>query len=130
MSRTDPAVPSTLAEAAMPTPLWLSRLAIIVAGLLWSSSGLFGKLAIFDDWPIEQRGLLLSFWRATFAALFLWPFVRRPHWRWELLPMGVLLCGDGRQFHELDDLGNERQRYLAAIHRPVLGAVDFALRFP
>lgn len=74
--------------ATKPTPLWLSRLAIIVAGFLWSTSGLFGKLGTFEEWPVEKRGLLLSFWRAGFAALALLPLVRRPRWRWELLPMG------------------------------------------
>lgn len=90
MSRVTPAdLPqATMEVSAKTTPLWLSRLAIIVAGFLWSSSGLFGKLEIFDAWPIEKRGLLLSFWRAGFAALFMLPFVRRPRWRWELLPMG------------------------------------------
>lgn len=73
--------------AGVPT-MWQARLAIIVAGFLWSTSGLFGKLGTFEDWPLDKRGLLLSFWRAGFAALFLMPFVRRPRWRWELLPMG------------------------------------------
>jgi len=90
MSRT-----STTAASAKPThnvpgtpTLWQARLAIIAAGFLWSTSGLFGKLGTFEDWPLEKRGLLLSFWRAGFAALCLVPFVRRPCWRWELLPMG------------------------------------------
>lgn len=90
MSRTTSteSVPEQAVVDKRSTPLWLSRLAIIVAGFLWSSSGLFGKLELFDAWPIEKRGLMLSFWRASFAALFLLPFVRRPRWRWELLPMG------------------------------------------
>lgn len=90
MSRTDPIeqVQTIAVPATATPPIWRSRMAIIVAGFLWSTSGLFGKLDVFDHWPIEKRGLLLSFWRAGFAALFLLPFVRRPRWRWELLPMG------------------------------------------
>ncbi len=80
---------SSSVTVSATTPVWQSRLAIIVAGFLWSTSGLFGKLGTFEDWPLEKRGLLLSFWRAGFAALFLLPFVRRPRWRWELLPMGL-----------------------------------------
>jgi DME family drug/metabolite transporter len=90
MSRIDSPeqVPTIAASVNASTPLWKSRLAIIVAGLLWSMSGLFGKLGVFNEWPEEKRGLLLSFWRAGFAALILLPFVRRPRWRWEMLPMG------------------------------------------
>ncbi len=31
--------------------------------------------------------MLLAFWRACFAAAILVPFVRRPRWRWGLLPL-------------------------------------------
>lgn len=63
------------------------RLLLIAAALLWSTSGLFAKAGAFDDWPLEQRGLLLAFWRALFAGLLLVPFVRRPRLDWRMLPM-------------------------------------------
>jgi DME family drug/metabolite transporter len=63
------------------------RLLVLAAVLLWSSSGLFAKARMFDDWPQDDRGLLLAFWRALFAGLVLLPFVRRPRWRRTLLPM-------------------------------------------
>ncbi|MDX1962064.1 MAG: EamA family transporter [Pirellulales bacterium] len=69
--------------------LWSARLAIFAAAILWSSSGLFAKLEVFHDWPADYRGVLLAFWRALFAGLGVLPFVRRPVWRWSILPMGL-----------------------------------------
>lgn len=57
--------------------------------MLWSTSGFFAQAPIFDDWPIQQRGTLLAFWRTLFAAVVLLPLVRRPRWRWELGPMSL-----------------------------------------
>jgi drug/metabolite transporter, DME family len=64
-----------------------ARLAVVAAALLWSMSGLFAKSTIFEDWPREQRGLLLAFWRALFGGLVLLPTVRQPRWRPLLVPM-------------------------------------------
>jgi drug/metabolite transporter (DMT)-like permease len=68
------------------------RLLILVAAVMWSTSGFFAKAPLFVDWPLESgdlpvRGPLLAFWRAVFAALVLIPFVRRPRWTWKLVPM-------------------------------------------
>jgi len=69
---------------------WVGRLAVLGAAVLWSTSGLFAKSPIFLDWPIETRGAILAFWRATFASLILLPAVRRPRWRGLLVPL--VLC--------------------------------------
>ena len=63
------------------------RLWVITAAVLWSSSGLFAKAPTFADWPADQRGILLAFWRALFAGLLLLPFVRRPRWDVRLVPL-------------------------------------------
>jgi drug/metabolite transporter (DMT)-like permease len=65
------------------------RLWIVAAAVLWSSSGLFAKAPIFDDWPLESRGMLLAFWRALFAGVLLIPAVRRPRLRLRLVPLCV-----------------------------------------
>lgn len=69
------------------------RLYVVAAALLWSSNGLFVKEPIFVGWPDEQRGLLLAFWRALFAALVLLPLVRAPKFTWAMLPMVVVFFG-------------------------------------
>lgn len=63
------------------------RLSVLAAAVLWSSSGLFGKAPIFDEWPTETRGVLMGFWRALFAALVLAPTIRGPRWRPLLVPL-------------------------------------------
>ncbi|MBN2021223.1 MAG: EamA family transporter [Pirellulales bacterium] len=67
----------------------VGRLCVVGAALLWSSSGLFAKAPLFADWPEAQRGLLLAFWRAGFAAMVLLPAVRGVRWRAGLVPLGV-----------------------------------------
>ena len=69
------------------------RMWIVLAALMWSSSGLFAKLPIFDDWAMHQRGPLLAFWRALFAGLLLLPWVRRPRWTPGLVPMTASFAG-------------------------------------
>ena len=60
------------------------RILIVVAAAMWSTSGLFAKSTVFDDWPLESagpipvRGTLLAFWRAIFAGAVIVPFIRRP----------------------------------------------------
>ncbi len=66
-----------------------SRWMVVVAALLWSTSGFFAKAPWFDDWPIESRGVMLTFWRAVFAALTVLPFVRRPTFRIAMVPMSL-----------------------------------------
>ena len=68
------------------------RLLILIAAIMWSTSGFFAKSPMFSDWPITAdgmpvRGPLLAFWRALFACLVLLPFVRRPRWTPKLVPM-------------------------------------------
>ncbi len=65
----------------------IGRLWIVAAAVLWSTSGLFAKSPWFDGWPEDSRGLLLAFFRSLFAMLVLLPLVRRPCWRWPMLPM-------------------------------------------
>jgi drug/metabolite transporter (DMT)-like permease len=69
------------------------RLLVVLAAVLWSSSGLFAKAPIFDDWPLESRGLLLAFWRALFAGILLLPAVRRPRWDARLVPLCAAFTG-------------------------------------
>ena len=71
-----------------------ARWLILLAAVLWSTSGLFAKASIFDDWPdtgwLPQRGMLLVFWRAVFATAVLAPFVRRPRWSLKLIPAALI----------------------------------------
>jgi drug/metabolite transporter (DMT)-like permease len=62
-------------------------LLILSAALLWSSSALFAKAPLFDDWPRDSRGMVLAFWRALFAGALIVPAVRQPRLRWRMLPM-------------------------------------------
>ncbi|QDT13279.1 DMT family transporter [Planctomycetes bacterium K23_9] len=66
-----------------------ARWLIVLAALLWSTSGFFAKAPWFDDWPMETRGVALTFWRAVFAALTVLPFVRRPTFRFAMIPMSL-----------------------------------------
>ncbi|MGV3484985.1 MAG: DMT family transporter [Planctomycetaceae bacterium] len=66
---------------------WKGRLQIVLAATLWSTSGFFAKAPWFDAWPAESRGLLIAFWRSLFAALVLLPLIRKPTFRWPMLPM-------------------------------------------
>ena len=68
------------------------RLLILVAAVMWSTSGFFAKSPFFMDWPLQLdgmpvRGPLLAFWRSVFATIVLLPFVRRPRWTPKLIPM-------------------------------------------
>lgn len=54
---------------------------------MWSSSGFFAKAPTFAGWPVEERPLLLAFYRSLFACLTLAALIRRPRFSWRLLPM-------------------------------------------
>jgi drug/metabolite transporter (DMT)-like permease len=73
-----------------------ARLTILIAAVLWSTSGFFAKATIFDNWPsdgwLPTRGLLLVFWRALFATAVLLPMVRRPTFTWKLAPMAIVFA--------------------------------------
>ena len=62
---------------------------IVLAALMWSSSGLFAKSPVFEAWPADERGILLAFWRALFAGLLLVPFVRGARWDVRLVPLSL-----------------------------------------
>ena len=79
----NPAAPSPSSAPLKRAGRWW----IVAAALLWSSGGLFVKAPIFAEWPEAERGPLLAFWRAVFAAAVLVPLVRRPRWRRDLLPL-------------------------------------------
>lgn len=68
---------------------FIGRAWVLAAAILWSTSGMFAKSPWFADWPPADRGPMLAFWRALFAALVLAPFVRRPRWRPVLVPLGA-----------------------------------------
>lgn len=61
---------------------------MLASAVLWSTSGFFAKAPYFYGWT----GATLAFWRAVFACLVLWPFVRRPRWTWKLLPMTAMFA--------------------------------------
>lgn len=67
---------------------WRARLLVLVAAILWSSSGFFAKAPDFAGWP----PLTLAFWRALFACVVLVPLVRRPQWSWKLVPMTLIFA--------------------------------------
>jgi len=80
----------------LPTPLAITlnrgRLLLVLAAVLWSTSGFFAKAPFFDNWPIVAggyavRGPMLAFWRALFASVVLLPMIKRPRWTPRLIPM-------------------------------------------
>jgi drug/metabolite transporter (DMT)-like permease len=75
--------------SAAPARPVTGRLWVVLAAILWSSSGWFAKNPIFAEWPHESRGVLLAFWRAAFAALLLLPLVRDARWSPPLVPLTV-----------------------------------------
>lgn len=74
-----PSEASTTPALSAATARWL----VILAGVLWSSAGFFGKSDLIKD----LQGGPLALWRAVFAGLILLPLVRKPFFSWKLLPM-------------------------------------------
>jgi len=78
-----------------PTHALRGRIMIVVAAVMWSSSGFFAKSTVFDNWPLQdeiglpQRGAMLAFWRAVFAGAVILPFVRRVEWRSGMIGMSA-----------------------------------------
>ncbi len=66
-----------------------ARLLIVAAAFLWSTSGFFAKLALFEEWPAESRGVQLAFWRALFAGVLILPAVQRRSFRSAMIPMTI-----------------------------------------
>lgn len=84
---------SSLREPAFVEHKIRGRLLVIAAATLWSTSGFFAKSPFFEDWPLEIRGPLLAFWRATFATVILLPMVRGVRWSWWMAPMALAFAG-------------------------------------
>ncbi len=74
-------------ETKLGPSAFRGRMWIAAAAVLWSTSGLFAKAPTFASWPLEERGVLLAFWRALFAGVLLIPLVRRPRWDVKLIPL-------------------------------------------
>lgn len=79
-----------------PTPLPTSRLGsrfgvalILFAAVLWSTSALLASAPPLNSLPQASRGGIVAFWRAIFALALLLPMVRRPRFRWAMVPMVV-----------------------------------------
>jgi drug/metabolite transporter (DMT)-like permease len=84
---------STSTETAPAPSAAHGRLCVVLAALLWSTSGAFTKVlrqetALGLHEP-QVHELLIAFYRALFAGLVLVPFVRRQDvsCRWPMLPM-------------------------------------------
>jgi len=86
-------VPRSLEGHSSSTGKLAGRLWMFAAALLWSTSGLFAKAPLFDDWSLDVRGPQLAFWRAVSAGLVLLPLVRRPRWRPTLVPLTLCFTG-------------------------------------
>ncbi len=70
---------------------WQGPGLILLAAVLWSTSGLFAKSPPLAEMPLDQRGPVIACIRAIFACLLLAPFVdrKRIRWRWALVPMTI-----------------------------------------
>lgn len=64
------------------------RVLILLAAVLWSTSGFFAKSPIFDNLG-DSKVVVLGFWRSVFAALLVMFLIRRWRWDWRLLAMGA-----------------------------------------
>ncbi len=78
---------------------WGGRGLILLASLMWSTSGMFAQAPVFQQWSLAERGMLLAFWRAVFAAAVLVPLLiplaRRPGRSWwdpRLIPAGIFFA--------------------------------------
>ena len=98
-----------------------ARWLVVVAAVMWSTSGLFAKAPLLSTWPLEQRGVLLAFWRTLFAGLFLLPFVRRPQWTWGSGAGHVVVRRDERRVSHGDDSHDRGERDLAAEYGAAVG---------
>ena len=81
--------PESAAPPATIPSLGQARLLVLIAAVMWSTSGFFVKSPYLADWS----GPRLAFWRAAFACIALWPMVRHPAWSWKLVPMTIFFVG-------------------------------------
>jgi drug/metabolite transporter (DMT)-like permease len=75
-------------QRAIRPSLLEARLLVLVAAVMWSTSGFFVKAPYFKGWD----GPVLACWRALFACVVLWPMVRQARWTWKLLPMTLIFA--------------------------------------
>jgi drug/metabolite transporter, DME family len=80
---------STDLPAAQSPTVSQARWLVLIAAVMWSTSGFFVKSPDLAGW----KGESLAFWRAAFACVALWPLIRRPRWSWRLAPMMFLFVG-------------------------------------
>lgn len=64
------------------------RLLILLAAVLWSTSGFFAKSPVFTGLDENVRVTLLALWRSAFASLLVLFLVRKWRWDWRVLIMG------------------------------------------
>jgi drug/metabolite transporter, DME family len=83
------AVPADVVIAEPAPTVVRARTFVLIAAVLWSTSGFFVKSPYLAGWD----GPRVAFWRAVFACLALWPLVRQPKWSWRLVPMTLLFAG-------------------------------------
>src|SRR4051794_21135915 len=84
------ALPLTIDDRRATVPsLHQARVLVLIAAVMWSTSGFFVKSPYLAGWS----GPPLAFWRAVFASIALCPLVRRPAWSWKLVPMTIFFVG-------------------------------------
>eukprot|EP00913_Durusdinium_trenchii_P028504 g26732.t1 len=78
----------------MPPPpsLIRGRLLLILAAVLWSTSGVVLKSPPLAELPLSMRGTVLACYRALFAFVFLVPFVPRRAVRWRPMLIPMVVC--------------------------------------
>jgi drug/metabolite transporter, DME family len=62
---------------------------VLLAAVLWSTSGFFTQTTLLKVWSVEVRGPAIALWRALFALVLLLPLVRRVSWHWAMIPMMI-----------------------------------------
>jgi len=65
------------------------RVLVLLAAVLWSTSGLFAKSPALSEIPVADRAVCLTFWRAVFACAIVGIFIRRWHFDWRMVPMAA-----------------------------------------
>jgi drug/metabolite transporter (DMT)-like permease len=75
-----------MSEPVTSESAWRGRAWVLLAALLWSTSGFFVKAPDLADFS----GMTKAFWRGVFAGVLILPLVRQPRWSWRMLPM--MLC--------------------------------------
>ena len=74
------------------SPGTVGRLLIVLAAVLWSSSGVFVKSPPLEALPRDSAGPTIAFYRAVVATLVLLPFFRPSRLRWHPALPVLVLC--------------------------------------